>query len=82
MQQLILIPVFYYRSYLRMKITNTEILLEIKNVEKLRRLKALDSIHISTANIFNKLIDNKLMLYSYDISMINIAKELEMEAIC
>lgn len=58
-----------------------EIVLEIKNIEKLKRPKTLDSIHLATANIFSKLLDEKLLLCSYDKNMIKIGKELGMEII-
>ncbi len=58
-----------------------EIVLEIKNVEKLKKPKSLDSIHLATANIFNKLLEEKLLLCSYDKNMIKIGKELGMEII-
>jgi hypothetical protein len=44
-----------------MKTVDKEILLEIKNVEKLKRRKSLDSIHLATANIYAKLIKDKLI---------------------
>lgn len=63
------------------KIIDQEILLEIKNIDKLKQLKSLDSIHLATANIFKKLIAEKLLVCSYDITIIKIAKELGMEVI-
>ncbi|MCK4543499.1 MAG: PIN domain-containing protein [Spirochaetales bacterium] len=58
-----------------------EIVLEIKNFDKLKRPKSLDSIHLATANIFNKLLNEKLLLCSYDKNMVKIGKELGMEII-
>ena len=58
---------------------NSEIALEIKSYERLKQLKSLDSIHIATANIYKKLIKEKLLVCSYDKNMKRIAKELGME---
>lgn len=58
-----------------------EISLEIQNHEKLKRLKSLDSIHLATANIFNKLINEKILVCSYDKNMIMISKEMGMNII-
>ena len=58
-----------------------EISLEIQNHEKLKRLKSLDSIHLATANIFNKLINEKILVCSYDKNMILISKEMGMNII-
>ena len=58
-----------------------EISLEIQNHEKLRRLKSLDSIHLATANIFNKLINERILVCSYDKNMIMISKEMGMNII-
>ena len=58
-----------------------EIVLEIKNIDKLKRPKSLDSIHLATANIVNKLLDEELLLYTYDKNMIEIGKEMGMETI-
>ncbi len=63
------------------KNVDKEIVLEIKNIEKLKRPKSLDSIHLATANIFNKLLDKKLVLCSFDKNMIKMGKELGMEII-
>ena len=58
-----------------------EISLEIQNHEKLKRLKSLNSIHLATANIFNKLINEKILVCSYDKNMIMISKEIGMNII-
>jgi len=58
-----------------------EIVIEIKNVDKLKRLKSLDSIHLATANIINKLLNEKLLLCTYDKNMIKIGKEMGMETL-
>lgn len=63
------------------KTVDSEILLEIQNIEKLQHLKSLDSIHLATANIFNKLNENRLRICTYDKNMIKIAKDLGMEVI-
>ena len=58
------------------KSIDNEILLEIKNSDKLKQLKSLDSIHLSTASIFNKLIHNKIQIYTYDKNILRVAKEM------
>ena len=58
-----------------------EIVLEIKNMDKLKRPKSLDSIHLATANIVNKLLDENLLLCTYDKNMIKIGKELGMKVV-
>ena len=58
-----------------------EIVLEIKNIDKLKKPKSLDSIHLATANIVNKLLDEKLLLCTYDRNMIKIGKELGMNTL-
>ncbi|MGA1843218.1 MAG: PIN domain-containing protein [bacterium] len=63
------------------KMVDNDILLEIKNNDKLKRLRSLDSIHLATANIYKKLIHDKLLICSYDAHMIRIARELGMETI-
>ena len=60
------------------KNVDEEILLEIKNIEKLRHLKSLDSIHLATANIFNKLVNEQISICTYDKNLIKISKELGM----
>ncbi len=68
-------------SSINRKTIDEEIVLEIQNHDKLKRLKSLDSIHLATANIFNKLISEKLLICSYDKNMIMIAKEMGMSVI-
>ncbi|MGA1795188.1 MAG: PIN domain-containing protein [bacterium] len=63
------------------KVVDNEVLLEIKNNDWLKRLRSLDSIHLATANIYKKLIHDKLLICSYDANMIKIARELGMETI-
>ena len=63
------------------KTIDDEIILEIKNVDALKRPKSLDSIHLATANIFNKLINQKLTMCTYDRNMSTISKELGMATI-
>ena len=60
---------------------DNEILLEIKNVDKLKRPRSLDSIHLATANIINKLTEEKIILCTYDNEMKKIGKELGMRII-
>ena len=60
------------------KNVDDEILLEIKNIEKLKHLKSLDSIHLATANIFNKLVKERISICTYDKNLIKISKELGM----
>jgi len=68
-------------KHINRKNIDEEISLEIRNHEKLKRLKSLDSIHLATANIFNKLINGKILLCSYDKNMITISKEMGMDII-
>jgi len=68
-------------SSINRKTVDEEIVLEIQNHDKLKRLKSLDSIHLATANIFNKLINQKLLICSYDKNMIKIAREMGMSVI-
>ena len=68
-------------SSINRKTVDEEIVLEIQNHDKLKRLKSLDSIHLATANIFNKLINEKLLICSYDKNMIMIAGEMGMTII-
>ena len=63
------------------KMVDNDILLEIKNNNKLKKLKSLDSIHLATAKIYKKLIREKLLVCSYDVNMIKVARELGMETI-
>ena len=63
------------------KNVDDEIILEIKNIETLKRPKSSDSIHLATANIFNKLVDEKITVCTYDRNMSTIAKELGMATI-
>ncbi len=65
-----------YLENIYKKIIDNEILLEIKNVDKLKRPRSLDSIHLATANILNKLSDDRILLCSYDKNMRKIGKEL------
>ncbi len=60
---------------------DSEIILEIKNIDKLKRFKSLDSIHLATANIVNKLLHKELLLCTYDKNMIRIGKEMRMKTI-
>ena len=63
------------------KNVDDEIILEIENIEAIKRPKSLDSIHLATANIFNKLVDEKITMCTYDRNMSTIAKELGMATI-
>ena len=67
-----------YLENIYKKIIDNEILLEIKNIDKLKRPRYLDSIHLATANILNKLSDDRILLCSYDKNMRKIGKELGM----
>ncbi|MDY6935079.1 MAG: PIN domain-containing protein [Spirochaetota bacterium] len=68
-------------SNITKKMVDGEINLEIKNNDNLRRLRSLDSIHLATANIINKLIDEKLLLCSYDTEMVKVGKDIGFESI-
>lgn len=63
------------------KMVDNEIMLEIKNNNKLKQLKSLDSIHLATAKIYKKLIPENLLVCSYDLNMIKVARELGMATI-
>ncbi len=65
-------------SSINRKTVDEEIILEIQNYDKLKKLKSLDSIHLAAANIFNKLINEKLLICSYDKNMMIISKEMGM----
>ena len=58
------------------KVMDNEINLEIKNNDKLKRTRSLDSVHLATAHIINKLTDEKVVVCSYDKEMIKGAKAL------
>jgi predicted nucleic acid-binding protein len=64
---------------INLKVIDNEINLEIKNNDNLKRARSLDSIHLATANIINKLDKEKLFLCSYDKEMRKVGKELGME---
>lgn len=53
-----------------------EIIREIRNYDKLKEARSLDAIHLATANILNKLTDEKLLLCSYDKRMIDIGGQI------
>jgi predicted nucleic acid-binding protein len=63
---------------INLKIIDNEINLEIMNNDKLKKARSLDSIHLATANIINKLDDNTLLLCSYDKEMREVGKDLGM----
>ena len=68
-------------SNINKKIVDEEILLEINNTDKLKQTRSLDSIHLATANILNKLTDDKLLLCSYDKRMLEAAPRLGLAVI-
>ena len=53
-----------------------EIVQEIKNYDQLKRARSLDGIHLATANIVNKVTDEKTLLCSYDKRMIEIGSRI------
>ena len=53
-----------------------EIVREIDNYEMIKRARSLDAIHLATANILNKLTDEKLLLCSYDARMTRIGSQI------
>jgi predicted nucleic acid-binding protein len=63
---------------INIKNIDNEILLEIKNTDILKRLKSLYSIHLATAHIFNKLLKDRLKIFSYDKNMLKVAIEMGM----
>ena len=58
------------------KTIDSEIVMEIKNYDKLKNARSLDGIHLATANILNKLMEERLLLCSYDKRMIEIGGEI------
>jgi predicted nucleic acid-binding protein len=57
------------------------VLLEIENIERLKHLKSLDSVHLATAHIFAKMIDTSILLCSYDKNMMKAGAELGMSTL-
>ena len=55
------------------KTVDNEISLEIRNNDRLKRARSLDSIHLATAFILNKLSDTGLLMCSYDKQMLQVA---------
>ena len=53
-----------------------EIVREIKNYDRLKQARSLDGMHLATANILNKLTDEKLLLCSYDKRMLEIGGQI------
>lgn len=60
------------------KTVDNEISLEIRNNDKLKRARSLDSIHLATAYILNKVSDTGLLICSYDKQMLQVAASLGM----
>jgi len=58
-----------------------EIIREIRNYDKLKEARSLDGIHLATANILNKLTDEKVLLCSYDKRMIDIGGQIGLKLI-
>ncbi len=65
-------------SSINLKLIDNEINLEIKNNDALKRARSLDSIHLATAHIINKLDTEKILLCSYDKEMSTVGRELGM----
>ena len=68
-------------SNINLKNVDKDISLEISNVNNLKRPRSLDSIHLATANIINKISEDKIILCSYDKEMISVGISLGMEII-
>ena len=68
-------------SNINKKIVDEEILLEINNNDRLKQIRSLDSIHLATANILNKLTNEKILLCSYDKRMLEAAPRLGLAVI-
>ena len=66
----------WHLSGIHRKNADRDIFLEIQNVDKLKELKSLDSIHLATANIFNALAGKELLLCSYDKKMNKVASSM------
>ena len=58
-----------------------EIMLEIKNTNKLKRLSTIEAVHLATANIINRLTEDKLIWCSYDKKLAKAAKDLGFDPI-
>lgn len=63
------------------KMVDEEIMLEIKNTNKLKKLSTIEAIHLATANIINRLMENKIVWCSYDQRLATIAKDLGFDPI-
>lgn len=63
------------------KTVDEEVILEIENIERLKHLKCLDSVHLATAHIFAKMIDTSILLCSYDKNMMKAGAELGMSTL-
>ena len=68
-------------SNINKKIVDEEILLEINNNDGLKQTRSLDSIHLATACILNKLTSDKILLCSYDRRMLDAAPRLGLSAV-
>ena len=58
-----------------------EIVREISNYDQLKQARSLDGIHLATANILNKLTDERLLLCSYDRRMNEIGGQIGLKLI-
>jgi len=56
-------------SCINRKNLDSDVLDEIKNNNSLKKLKALDSIHLATANIYQKFSEENILLCTYDKNM-------------
>ncbi len=68
-------------SNIHKKTVDYEIALEIKNSTILKRPRSLDSIHLATAHILNKVAEEKILMCSYDKEIVKVGKELGMEVL-
>ena len=66
------------KGEINLKAIDNEILMNIKSNLKLTNLKSLDSIHVSTALLWNHYTDTPITVCSYDKNIRKICKELNL----
>jgi len=67
------------KGEINLKAIDNEILHTIKSNLKLTNLKSLDSIHVSTALLWNDFTDTPITICSYDKNIRKICKELNLQ---
>ncbi|ETR65981.1 MAG: hypothetical protein OMM_13417 [Candidatus Magnetoglobus multicellularis str. Araruama] len=66
-----------FLSCINRKNIDKDVLDEIKNNDLIKQAKALDSIHLATANIYQEYSEEKIYLCTYDKNMQRIGLSLE-----